>query len=241
MPGGIGADVVISFIAGLLSAVTPCVVPLLAGYSAVVTGPLFEGTHQAGGGDNPGWTGLTHFTAFGLGFLVIFMALALPVTNPGRWALFFQDDIRKLGGAVTVLLGLCLSGVLFPGISQGKNRFSPWKSIGMAGFFIAGSGFAAGWTPCLGKVLISILIFAGTTGNLYQGSFLLASYTLGFALPLFLGGLALNIVLILSKRGMKYFYRTAWIPGLALALTGALLFLDRLSLITPSLPQGLFF
>ena len=108
---------IISFTAGLLSFVTPCVVPLLAGYLAVVTGPHFEGVYRTGVEDKAGWTGLTHFTAFCLGLSVIFMILALPVTNLGRWAVLFQDDIRKLGGAVTVILGLYLSGVFSPGIS----------------------------------------------------------------------------------------------------------------------------
>lgn len=241
MPGVIGADVIISFTAGLLSSVTPCVVPLLAGYLAVVTGVCFEGAYAQGGEDKPGWTGLTHFTAFCLGFLVIFMTLALPVTNPGRWAVLFQDDIRKLGGMVTVILGLYLGGFFSLAVSKEKKPSQSWKPIGMAGFFIAGSGFAAGWSPCLGKVLVSILIFAGTAGNLYQGIFLLASYTLGLVLPLLLGGVALNIVLILSKRGIKYLHRAVWAIGLALVLAGALLFFGRLSLITPSSPQGLFF
>ena len=237
--GDFSADIslLLAFSAGLLSFASPCVLPLIPGYISFVTGRTYEGLVQDESEGKGRRAAAIHAGLFVAGFSAVFSLFGLSVTALGRLAADYQDLIRQVGGVVVVLLGLHLTGWLPSRVLYRERRVHlNRKPAGLAGSFLVGIAFGAGWTPCVGPILASILIFAGTKSHLGQGFSLLLAYTLGLGLPFLVSALILH-------RFLGWFQRVGWwmrlagpVSGLFLVAMGVLIFFDLLGRLVPRVP-----
>ena len=218
---------------GWLTFVSPCVIPLLVGYLAILTGTRFEDFSGIQGRRSGRAWGLIHLAAFVIGFAVMFLLLALPASEWGLLAWTRQTIIRQLGAVGAILLGLYLARV-FPGrlFRLGNTGFAS-PEAGLAGYFLVGIGLAAAWSPCRLTNMSTIVIYAASEGHLAPGLGLMAAYMFGLLAPLFFGGLVLNFVIkpLRSFRIMRIGVGRG--AGLVLVVFGFFLFfniLDRLNL-----------
>ena len=211
----------VAFAAGLLSFLSPCVLPLIPSYVTFITGmSLDELTEE--GRDRRGV--LLHGALFVLGFTLVFLALGASATFLGSLFAYASRWVERIGGVLLVVFGLYLLGVLrLPGAAREWRVHLSDKPLGYAGTVLVGVTFGAGWTPCIGPVLGGILTLAATRESLGDGMGLLLVYSAGLAIPFLLAALLLDRFL----RGMKRVGR--WLPwvsrasGLLLIILGILL------------------
>lgn len=219
-----------AFIAGLLSFLSPCVLPLIPSYITYITGISF-GDLQA---EHPSHIirqkSILHSLCFIAGFTAVFVMLGASATFIGSFLNENATAIRKVGGILLVLLGIHVTG-LFPfKFLLGEKRISiKHKPAGYVGSFLVGIAFAAGWTPCIGPILAAILAVAATEERVYQGVLLLLLYSLGLGVPFFLSALAMNRFLGLFNRFKKYIHFFEIITGLFLIVIGVLIYTNWLS------------
>jgi cytochrome c-type biogenesis protein len=177
--------VYLAFLAGLLSFVSPCVLPLIPSYISFISGISFE---QLTAENNPSEVKkliIFNSLMFILGFTVVFVAMGTTITLLGQYFVTHQGIFRKVGAAFIIFFGLHIIGVVNIKVLQRDKRFqfSHNKPLGLVGSFFVGLGFAAGWTPCIGPILASILFVAGTSETLGLGILLLVIYSLGLSIP----------------------------------------------------------
>jgi cytochrome c-type biogenesis protein len=219
----------LAFAAGVASFLSPCVFPVVPGYIGFVTGVTLEDVRSSDGAEAR-WHSGVHAALFVLGFSLLFVALGASATALGTVVRRALPLIQQVGGAVVVLFGLYLLGLVrLPLLMQEKRVRLSAKPVGMLGSVVAGIAFGAGWTPCIGPVLASILLYAGASTTMGQGAALLAAYALGLGIPFFVAAVSLNW--FLSRTG---FLRRWLLPieraaGAVMVVAGALLFTGRLS------------
>lgn len=214
-----------AFMAGLGSFLAPCVLPMMPTYAAILAG---SDPYQAGRR-----TFVLNSTAFLSGFTVVFITMGATASFFGQFFFDHQVLIRKLGALFMVVMGLHLLGAFR--ITALEREYKPLQRQalqGPGGAFLLGIAFTAGWTPCTGPILASILIYAGTAATLSQGALLLFVYSLGFSIPFI-------IIAALCNRyiaQIKNFYR--WLPfvhrlaGIMLVIIGIIIYFDLLSRLT---------
>ena len=163
------------------------------------------------------------------GFSTIFILFGMSITALGKLVTAYQDIIRQVGGVIVIILGLHVAGLLpTKFLDKEKKLELKTKPAGIIGSFLVGITFGAGWTPCVGPILASVLIFAGMKNSLLQGFSLLVAYALGLGLPFFLSALALERFLLLFKRFKSWIRWVSLVSGLFLVLMGVLIFFDLL-------------
>lgn len=175
--------------AGLLSFLSPCVLPLIPGYISFISG---TGAADAAGGGPPRRAVLARTAAFVLGFTAVFTALGLVF---GGGALLLGGAARRItaaAGIVIVLFGLNTLFDFLKFLNAEKRAHPTARPTGLGGAFLVGLAFGAGWTPCVGPILASILLFAGRSGNPWAAGALLSVYSLGLALPFLAAGAFLD-------------------------------------------------
>jgi len=210
----------VAFSAGLLSFLSPCVLPLVPSYIGFITGLGLEDITRARR------TTLVHALLFVLGFSMIFVALGAGATLLGQLLLAYRLWIARIGGVVIIALGLWMLGVFQWGALQQERRVHLTdKPLGYLGTVLVGIAFGAGWTPCLGPILGAILVVAGNEANLGRGMALLASYSFGLAIPFLLSAIAL-------ERFFAFFQRFRSKLGMVNRVAGVLLIVVGLLLIT---------
>ena len=219
--------VFLSFIAGLLSFFSPCVLAMAPGYLAVLTGalPTDEQYDQR--------LLVKAAATFILGFTLVFVLLGAAFSALGQYLSGFRVVFLKVGGGLLILLGLGQWGIFrfFP--LQREFRFQMKKPLaGVAGWLLAGITFAFGWTPCVGPILGMILTLAGSTGQIATGTFLLFVSALGLATPFFLMALAYRRFYLWSKKISRYTAMITFLSGLLLISVGLLFVTDRFTLLT---------
>lgn len=228
----------LAFLAGLLSFLSPCVLPLIPSYVSVITGLSFENLTSLKDASDEERAGIKMVTiknsaAFVLGFSSIFIGLGASSSEIGQWLFLYQHMIRIVGGIVIIIFGLFISGILKPGFLMRERRFHmDVRRAGYAGAFLIGMTFAAGWTPCIGPILGSILLVAATKGSAFYGLKLLAVYSLGLAVPFFAAALALNSFLSYSRRIMKFMPAVMVISGIIMIGFGVLLLTNHVRELT---------
>ena len=179
--------VVIAFTAGLLSFLSPCVLPLIPSYVTFITGLSLDDVQHARR------AALVHGVLFVLGFTLIFLALGAGATVLGQSLIRYRDWISRIGGVVIIVFGFYLLGVLNIGIFARERRFHVAdKPAGYLGTVLVGFAFGAGWTPCLGPILGSILVYTSSQADLARGMGLLLAYSLGLAVPFLLSAVAIE-------------------------------------------------
>jgi len=230
MSGTQDLSLYLAFAAGLLSFLSPCVLPLVPSYLAFITGLSFEELTQEQPRQHRRRTILSHSLFFVLGFSTLFTALGASATFLGQFLSAHRETIRIAGGVLIILFGLFISGIFsFDFLQREKKVHLQRKRLGYLGSFVVGLTFAAGWTPCVGPILSSILLYASTNEDMRSGILLLLSYSLGMGLPFIACSLALNTFLSTFQKTRKHF-------GVITKLGGALLILVGILLLTDSFP-----
>lgn len=222
-----------AFSAGLLSFLSPCVLPVIPSYVSYITGMSFEDLTGSQDRGRIRKITITNSLLFIAGFSFIFVMLGASSSFLGRFLYDYQETIRKIGGAMIVLFGLYIAGILRIGfLSRYKRLHLQNKPAGLIGSFFVGAAFAAGWTPCIGPVLGSILIYASTTDSVATGTGLLSVYALGLGIPFLITSIAINTALSYFKRINRYMRIISVVTGLLLVVVGILLFTGDFSLLT---------
>ncbi|MEO6209015.1 MAG: cytochrome c biogenesis protein CcdA [Gemmatimonadaceae bacterium] len=208
----------VAFSAGLLSFLSPCVLPLVPSYVTFITGLSLEEVRTSRR------TALIHALLFVLGFSLIFIALGATASVLGRVLFVARVWIARLGGALIIVFGLYLLGVFnFRLLGQDKRVYLADKPLGYLGTVFVGIAFGAGWTPCIGPILGSILIYTSSTADLHRGLLLLTAYSAGLAIPFIVAALAIDRFLAVFARyrgAMKWVNR---VGGVLLISVGLLL------------------
>lgn len=218
-PASIG--LALAFSAGLLSFLSPCVLPLIPSYLTFVTGVGLDdlGTVRR--------SAIVHALLFVLGFTLIFVALGASATVLGRLLVAYRIWITRAGGALVVLFGLYLLGAIrVAAFDRDRRVHLANKPVGYLGTVLVGVAFGAGWTPCLGPILGAILTYTAATADLARGLPLLLAYSLGLALPFLLAAVAVERFLETVTRLRPYLTRISHISGAVLIVVGVLMMFD---------------
>ena len=238
MSGSSDLSLYIAFAAGLLSFLSPCVLPLLPSYLAFITGFSFEELTREENQGKRRKTVLLHSFMFVLGFSSLFTALGASATYLGQFLASHRDTIRIAGGILIILFGLFISGLFSFDFLQREKKFHLQnKPLGFLGSYFVGLTFAAGWTPCVGPILSSILLYASTQQDIWSGLFLLLAYSLGMGLPFLICSVALNTFLTTFRKTARHIGVITKIGGALLILVGILLLTDSLSYLSELFSQ----
>ena len=233
MEGTATFGLVVAFTAGLLSFLSPCVLPLIPSYVTFITGMSLDEVRASR------TAVLTHSLLFIAGFTLIFLALGATATTLGLVLTQYRGWIARIGGALIILFGLYLLGVFNLGAFARERRVHiADKPMGYLGTILVGVAFGAGWTPCIGPILGSILLYTSTAADLRRGLLLLFTYSMGLALPFLASALAVNHFLAAFARvrtKLLWVNRTA---GLLMIVAGLLLVTNYFTILA-SLLQGL--
>jgi cytochrome c-type biogenesis protein len=218
MAEGQSIGLLVAFSAGLLSFLSPCVLPLVPSYIGFLTGMTVNEVtarrHLA----------LLHAVLFVVGFSLVFIVLGASATALGRALNFHREWIQRIGGVLIILFGLvCLDVFSFSFLKQEKRVHLEDKPVGFLGSMLVGMAFGAGWTPCIGPILGSVLGMAASEGNLSRGVLLLSVYSAGLAIPFLLAALALDRFFGWFQRFRKYLPWVQRISGVLLILVGILM------------------
>lgn len=243
MPPTANVSIVYAFAAGLLSFLSPCVLPLVPGYVSLLSGAVAEGTPGAAE-EKSGARSLllSNSLFFILGFSAVFIALGATATSVGQTLRAHQALLSQIGGLIVILFGLHLLGVIRISALYGDKRVH--KKIGVTGgvgAFAVGFTFAFGWTPCIGPMLATILLLAANQGTVGHGIFLLAIYSAGLAVPFLLTTLAIDRFALFYKGFRRHLHTVEQISGVLLLLIGFLLLTHRFTAISSYLAQIPFF
>ncbi len=210
----------ISFLAGLVSFVSPCVLPLVPAYLSLLTGESLE---ELRAGNRAAARALPHAAAFIAGFMIVFIILGLTASEIGALLGANRRVIAEIGGVIVIVLGLQMMGMLrIPMLMMDtrvqvhRQRRTMWTSL------IVGIAFAAGWTPCIGPILAAILALASQQHN-GIAALLLFCYSLGLALPFLIVAAAIDAILPLLARLRRYLRAIEFAAGAFLVVVGLVL------------------
>jgi cytochrome c-type biogenesis protein len=217
----------IAFGAGLASFLSPCVLPLIPSYITFITGLSLDDVAHARR------TTLVHALLFVAGFSLIFLALGASATLIGRLLVTYRVWISRVGGVLVLAFGLYLLGFFNLGILGRERRIHLTdKPLGFLGTLLVGVAFGAGWTPCIGPILGSILTYAATQTQVSRGVALLGAYSLGLALPFVLAAVAVERFLAAFAVIRRHLGWVSRISGAVLVVVGILMITDYLSALT---------
>jgi cytochrome c-type biogenesis protein len=226
-------SLITAFLAGLLSFISPCVLPLVPSYLMYLSGLSFRQLAQSTEHTVVKQVIVMNAVLFILGFSAVFIAFGASASVLGQVLLDHQDAIRKAGAILMIIFGLHVSGMVkLTWLMTEKRMHLAARPGGPMASFLIGGTFAAGWTPCVGPILGTMLLYAATTDTLVDGVTLLAFYSLGLGVPLLIASLALNRFLSLFQRIKTYLPFVSGMSGVFLIMMGMVMYLDRLSLLT---------
>jgi cytochrome c-type biogenesis protein len=241
-----------AFGAGLLSFISPCVLPLVPGYLSYISGVSLDEMRGTGAVAGAGGVAVMaapgvrrrvviSSIAFILGFTIVFTAVGASASSIGQFVLQRLPFFGRIAGIVVILFGLHTMGVLrIEWLYQEKRLQSARAPGGPFGAMLVGMAFAFGWTPCLGPILSGILFLAGAQDTVSEGVRLLAIYSLGLGVPFLLTALAINRFFAAMARIRRYYHAIEVVSGGLLVVIGFLIFTNRFTIIaqwlTPYLP-----
>ena len=229
-----------AFSAGLLSFISPCVLPLVPSYLSYITGLSVENLAKVEERERFKSAILVNALLFIAGFSTIFIAFGASASLIGQVLYEYQDIIRKVGGILIIIFGLYLLGILKINIFMTERRLVHFESrpVGYLGSFLIGTAFAAGWTPCVGPVLGTILAYASTTESMSGGVMLLSAYSFGLGLPFFLTAFGMDTFLSYFKSLRTYLGGVSFVSGGLLILVGIMIFTDSVTHFTSFLERN---
>jgi cytochrome c-type biogenesis protein len=215
-----------AFLAGLVSFLTPCTLPLVPGYVAMISGLSAEALRR---GEALPWKKvIANALLFVAGFSTLFIALGASAGVVGRFLSAHRAMVNEVAGASIVFFGLTLAGVVRFGFLSRDVRYhgpiasGPWRSL------LLGLAFALGWTPCAGPALVAMLLMAATGYSVWRGTQLLAVYSAGLAVPFVLVALSVSRFLSVYRKWQRYLVWSERVGGALLVGVGALVFFDKL-------------
>src|SRR5215467_1244687 len=212
-------NIAISFAAGILSFLSPCVLPLVPGYISLISGVSIDGLKE---GTSNRRAVIINSLAFNAGLSIIFLILGTTAGLVGA-AITSNPWVRIIGGIVIIAFGLQLIGLLkISALYKDTRFFSDDKPRGIFGSAALGMAFAAGWTPCIGPILGGIIGLAATSGGWRSGLVLSAFYSAGLAVPFLITGLGINQFLSFYKGFRRHLHKVEVISGVVLILVGLL-------------------
>ena len=229
-----------AFSAGLLSFISPCVLPLVPSYLSYITGLSVENLAKVEERERFKSAIMVNAILFIAGFSTVFIAFGASASLIGQVLYEYQDIIRKIGGILIIIFGLYLLGILKLNILMTERRLVHFESrpVGYLGSFLIGTAFAAGWTPCVGPVLGTILAYASTTESMSGGVMLLSAYSFGLGLPFFLTAFGMDTFLSYFKSLRTYLGGVSFVSGALLILVGIMIFTDSVTLFTSFLERN---
>ncbi len=227
----------VAFSAGLLSFLSPCVLPLVPSYASFITGMSLDELRDAETARTRRAV-LVHGVLFVLGFTLVFMILGASATFLGSLLAYASRWVERVGGVLLILFGLYLLGVLrLPGAGREWRMHLANKPVGYLGTLLVGITFGAGWTPCIGPVLGGILTLAATRGSMVEGMGLLGVYSAGLAIPFLLSTLLIERFLTGFKRIRQWLPWINRVSGAMLLVLGVLLFTGSFSTLSALLSR----
>jgi cytochrome c-type biogenesis protein len=234
-----------AFVAGVLSFISPCVLPLIPGYLSFVSGVTLDEMRGTGAGATASpdvrRRAVIMSVAFVIGFSLVFISLGASATAIGTLLMEHLSLLGKIAGVVIILFGLHMMGVLKIGMLYSEKRMqTSGKPAGFFGAMLVGIAFAFGWTPCIGPILAAILAVAATQESVGEGVRLLAVYSAGLGVPFIATSLAINKFFAASARIRKHYHTIEVTSGVLLVVVGVLIFTNRFTviaqLLTPYFP-----
>jgi cytochrome c-type biogenesis protein len=220
-----------AFLAGILSFLSPCVLPLVPGYVSLISGASVEDLQSPE--RRMLRTVMLHSVTFVLGFSVVFIALGAVATSIGQVVNEYHSLLSKVAGIIVIIFGLHLTGIWKIKALYADKRLHDVKGGSSAvGSFAVGFAFAFGWTPCIGPILATILVLAGAQQTVFKGIVLLAVYSLGLAVPFLLTSLGVDRFLSFYGRFRRHLHAVEVISGVLLIAVGVLIFLNNLKLLS---------
>ena len=210
--------IAISFTAGVLSFLSPCVLPLIPSYVSFITGLSLDDVQRSRR------IALVHSLLFVTGFTLVFLALGATATGLGRLLFQYRDWVGRIGGVLVIVFGLYLLGIFNIGAFARERRVHiANKPLGYLGTVLVGMAFAAGWTPCIGPILGGVLTYTASSADLNRGLLLLLAYSLGLAVPFVLAALMIDRFMALFQRYKGALLWMSRASGLLLIAVGVLM------------------
>jgi cytochrome c-type biogenesis protein len=217
-----------AFTAGILSFLSPCVLPLIPAYFTFITGFSLEELTENRDSEIRKKVFLST-VLFVSGFSLIFILMGASASYLGSLMFNHRELIRIIGGILIILMGVHLTGIIrIPGLDVEKRINIEKKPIHFLGIVIIGMAFGAGWSPCIGPLLGSILIIAGSQETVWQGILLLAIYSAGLALPFIIISVFIHLLLIVIKKASRVLKYVNAAAGILLILVGLILVTNKL-------------
>jgi len=215
-------ELLVAFGAGLISFLSPCVLPLIPGYISYISGSTLNELIEKKN------VNLIPIVLFTVGFSIVFVIFGAASTYLGQALLQNSYELRIAAGLIIVILSLHIIGIINLKFLNYEKRIETKKNNNFYSPILIGMAFAFGWTPCIGPILGSILVLAATEENINRGIFLLISYSMGLALPFILSGYLIQKFLIFSKNFKNNINLVSKIGGIILLITGILILTNQL-------------
>jgi cytochrome c-type biogenesis protein len=215
-------ETLVAFGAGLISFLSPCVLPLIPGYISYISGNSLNELIEKKN------VNLIPIILFTLGFSIVFIIFGAASTFLGQVLLQNSYELRITAGIIIIILSLHIIGIINLKILNYEKRIQTKTNTNFYSPIIIGMAFAFGWTPCIGPILGSILVLAATEDSINKGILLLISYSLGLAFPFILSGYLIQKFLIFSKNFKKNINLISKIGGIILLITGVLILTNQL-------------
>ena len=218
-------ELFIAFGAGLISFLSPCVLPLIPGYVSFISGNTLNEILEKKKID------LLPLIVFSLGFSFVFIIFGATASFLGQILLQNSQILRSIAGVIIIIFSLQLIGILNIKFLNAEKKFYTKKSNNIFFIFIVGMAFGFGWTPCIGPILGSILALASTEETIYKAILLLSFYSLGLAIPFILSGYLMQKFLLFSKNFKRNINLVTKGGGIILLITGILILTNQLQIL----------
>jgi cytochrome c-type biogenesis protein len=220
-----------AFVAGIVSFLSPCVLPLVPGYVSLISGASVEELQSK---DRKILnTVLLHSLMFILGFTVVFVMLGAAATTVGGWVKDYKKQLTWIAGIVIIIFGLHLTGILkIKALYADKRLHSVKGGKSPIGAFVIGFAFAFGWTPCLGPIISTIILMASTAETVTKGVLLLWVYSLGLAVPFLLTSVLIDRFLGFYGRFRRHLHTLEIGSGVVLMVLGVLILTRRFTVLS---------
>ena len=226
-------SIITAFAFGLLSFISPCVLPIVPGYLSFISGVSFEEMQGSGSSSKARNRIIANSALFVAGFSLVFIGLGASATAVGQFLRERLDLLSKIAGAIIIVFGLHMVGVYkIPFLNYEKRFHSKGKPLGLFGSFVVGLAFAFGWTPCIGPILAAILAIASQQETVGQGILLLASYSLGLGIPFFLTALSIGAFYNVFNKLKIHLHKVEVVGGVLLVLVGILIMTNYLTAVS---------
>ena len=218
-------ELVIAFSAGIISFLSPCVLHLIPGYISYISGSTLNELLEKKN------INLLPLILFTVGFSIVFILFGATATLIGKILLNNSVELRIFAGLIIIIFSLQILGLINIKFLNYEKRVQSEKKYGFFAPILIGMAFGFGWTPCIGPILGSILIYASTTESIAKGIILLCFYSLGLAIPFIISGVLIDKFLLFSKGFKKYALTITKVGGVILLLTGIAILTGQLQVL----------